>query len=135
MSLLGVFVSLSLFIFWLHCKTCEILVLQAGIELSSAARARNPNYWTIREVPWLRIFQALLLAVQGPLWGIQDSSPLRLLPLHGAPTPMLQLAPASVSLLPGLLEIVFQVSAEGHLLQEAFFSYPKLVREVSSQVA
>ena len=92
-SLLGFFLSLSLslFFFWLHCKTCEILVLQAGIEQGLSARARNPNYWTIREVPWLRIFQALLLAVQGPLWGIQASSPLS----HCVPRPLTTKTPAA----------------------------------------
>lgn len=83
--------SLSIFFFWLHCKTCEILVPQPGIEPGPAVRARNPNYWTAREVPWLRTFQALPLVVQGPLWGIQASSALP----HCVPRPLTTETPAA----------------------------------------
>ena len=45
------------FFFWLHWKTCKILVPWLGIELvPSAMKAWRPNHWTTREFSFLRHF-------------------------------------------------------------------------------
>ena len=50
-----VYMIYLLFIFWLCCRACRILVPQPGIEPGpSAMKAWSPNHWTSREFPlWL----------------------------------------------------------------------------------
>ena len=40
------------FVFWLHCMACSILVPQPGIKpVPPALEAQSLNHWTTREVP------------------------------------------------------------------------------------
>ena len=56
-----------IFIFWLRCAACGIIVPWPGIEPGpSAVRARSPNHWTTREFPnRLYFFRAV--------WGLQKN--------------------------------------------------------------
>ena len=41
-----------LFVFWLRCTACGLLVPRPGIEPGPlAVRAQSPNHWTAREFP------------------------------------------------------------------------------------
>ena len=52
------------FFFWLHWKTCKILVPWLGIELvPSAMKAWRPNHWTTREFSFLRHFFIYLFLI------------------------------------------------------------------------
>ena len=45
-----IYIYIYIFFFLPHCAGCKILVSQPGIEhMFSAAEARNPKHWTIRE--------------------------------------------------------------------------------------
>ena len=51
---------LLIFIFWLHCVVCALLVPQLGIEPTApAGAAQNINCWTTRQVPRLNFFEEL----------------------------------------------------------------------------